>query len=65
MNKSATQSGLVTAQEQFQYRATHDATFDGGHYERGRKPLTYPPPTVVYGVPTKYVYLDYRYSVVI
>lgn len=55
MNKAATQSGLVTAQEHFQYRATHDVKFNRSIPDLGTHPVKHPSPTAVYGVPTKYV----------
>ena len=53
MNKAATQSGLVTAQEHFQYRATHDVKFNRSKPDLGTHSVKHPSPTAVYGVPTK------------
>lgn len=53
MNKAATQSGLVTAQEHFQYRATHDVKFSRSKLDLGIHSVKHPSPTAVYGVPTK------------
>jgi len=53
MNKSATQSGLITAQEHFQYRATHDASYNKHKTDERNRRSKHVSPTVVYGVPTK------------
>jgi len=52
LNKGATQCGLVTAPEQVQYRATHDATKQE-LAKHSSQPLKRLPPNMVYGVPTK------------
>lgn len=53
MNKAATQSGLVTAQEHFQYRATHDAAEFEPPLSNSSIPTRYTLPATVYGVSTK------------
>ncbi|KAK3753818.1 hypothetical protein QZH41_018470, partial [Actinostola sp. cb2023] len=53
LNKSAVQIGLTTAQEHFQYRATHDVRkIDSGN-ERITQKTKRLPPTTVFGYPTK------------
>ncbi|EDO43313.1 predicted protein [Nematostella vectensis] len=53
LNKSAVQVGLTTAQEHFQYRATHDVRRKDSGNERTTQKIKRLPPTMVFGVPTK------------
>jgi len=56
INRLATKCGLVTAKEQSEYRATHDATTSqGGLNTSGTGSASFKrlPPNQVYGVPTK------------
>ena len=53
MNKAATQAGLVTAQEHFQYRATHDLERVASPNSNTLKATKRLPPTMVFGVPTQ------------
>jgi len=54
LNKSAVQIGLTTAQEHFQYRATHDVRkLDSRNQTNQTQKIKRLPPTMVYGVPTK------------
>lgn len=57
LNKGAVQAGLTTAQEQFQYRATHDMRRKDSGNEKTSLKVKRIPPTMVFGIPTKYVYL--------
>ncbi len=53
LNKAATQSGLVTAQEHAQYRATHDVKRIPSAREQNLKLPKRLPPNMVFGVPTQ------------
>ncbi|XP_031561882.1 cilia- and flagella-associated protein 77-like [Actinia tenebrosa] len=53
LNKSAVQVGLTTAQEHFQYRATHDVRKAESGTEKTIQKLKRLPPTMVFGVPTR------------
>ncbi|KXJ18672.1 cilia- and flagella-associated protein 77 [Exaiptasia diaphana] len=55
LNKSAVQIGLTTAQEHFQYRATHDVRKLDSRNQKNQSTLQKIrfPPTMVFGVPTK------------
>lgn len=55
LNKSAVQIGLTTAQEHFQYRATHDVRKLDSRNQQNQntsQKIRFPP-TMVFGVPTK------------
>ena len=53
LNKGAVQSGLTTAQEHFQYRATHDMRRKDSGNEKTSLRVKRIPPTMVFGIPTK------------
>ena len=55
LNKAATSAGLITSQEHFQYRATHDVLKDNSSILGGKNtnPIKRLPPTMVHGMPTK------------
>lgn len=53
LNKAATQAGLVTSEEQAQYRATHDVTTPPSAKENRLKLPKRLPPTMVFGKPTQ------------
>lgn len=55
LNKGAVQAGLTTAQEHFQYRATHDMRRKDSGNEKTSLKVKRIPPTMVFGIPTKYV----------
>ena len=61
LNKGAVQTGLTTAQEHFQYRATHDMRRKDFGNEKTLSKVKRIPPTMVFGVPTKYVIKIRRY----
>eukprot|EP00794_Sanderia_malayensis_P016018 gene16018-17635_t len=68
LNKAATQSGLVTAQEHAQYRATHDVKRTPSAKEQSLKLPRRLPPNMVFGVPTQrtltpvFDLLEHRYQ---
>jgi len=68
LNKAATQSGLVTAQEHAQYRATHDVKRIPSAREQNLKLPKRLPPNMVFGVPTQrtltpvFDLLEHRYQ---
>ena len=53
LNKAAVQAGLTTAQEHFQYRATHDMRRKDSGNEKTSLKVKRIPPTMVFGIPTK------------
>lgn len=53
LNKGAVQAGLTTAQEHFQYRATHDMRRKDSGNEKTSLKIKRIPPTMVFGIPTK------------
>ena len=53
LNKGAVQAGLTTAQEHFQYRATHDMRRKDSGNEKTALKVKRIPPTMVFGIPTK------------
>lgn len=54
LNKKAIQVGLTSAQEQFQYRATHDVRrMDSGNEKTSTQKIKRIPPTTVFGLPTR------------
>ena len=55
LNKGAVQAGLTTAHEHFQYRATHDMRRKDSGNEKTSLKVKRIPPTMVFGIPTKYV----------
>ena len=67
LNKAATNAGLVTAQEHFQYRATHQLPPLKNKREIKCNSVNDAPTNVVYGVPTKpstplFDLLEYKYQ---
>ena len=55
LNKSAVQSGLTTAQEQAQFRATHDIRRRDDPERRSSRSSTKFPPNMVFGISTRCV----------
>ncbi|XP_033096003.1 cilia- and flagella-associated protein 77-like [Anneissia japonica] len=53
LNKACVSAGLITAQEHFQYRATHDVRRRVSEEEKNKTKIRRIPPTAVYGVPTR------------
>lgn len=55
LNKSAVQSGLTTAQEQAQFRATHDIRRRDDPERKSSRNSTKFPPDMVFGISTRCV----------
>lgn len=53
LNKAAVQAGLTSAQEHFQFRATHDMRRKESGNEKILLKVKRIPPTMVFGIPTK------------
>ncbi|XP_071947406.1 cilia- and flagella-associated protein 77-like isoform X2 [Antedon mediterranea] len=53
LNKACVGVGLITAQEHFQYRATHDVRRQASEEEKNKTKIKRIPATVTFGVPTR------------
>lgn len=55
LNKAAVQNGLVTAGENYEFRATHDVRRKTAGSENTRLRTRRIPPTMVFGISTRYL----------
>lgn len=53
LNKAAIQNGLVTATENYEFRATHDVRRKTAGDEKSRTRTRRLPPTMVFGISTR------------
>lgn len=63
LNRAAVQAGLTTASEHYQFRGTHDVRRKLQSEEGRAKMVRRLPPSMVYGISTRCVYISYLTSV--
>lgn len=54
LNRAAVQTGLVTANENYEFRATHDVRRKTAGDEKTRTRTRRIPPSMVFGISTRY-----------
>ena len=60
LNRAAVSAGLVSATDQYEFRATHDVRRKAQSEDKSRTRTRRIPPSMVFGISTRYVHLKIR-----